>query len=86
MKKNNKLNRAGLEEQYSPRTAGQNHLHPNTELGIDLKLFTRKPGRMPLGSYLDGIITHDGEDHFTFVQNAAKKSIAGLLEKKDLEK
>ena len=50
------------------------NLYPNTELGIDLKLVTRKPGRMPLGTYLDGIITHDKEDHFTFVQNAEKKS------------
>ena len=40
--------------------------YPNTELGIDLKLLTRKPGRLGIGEYLDGAITHDGEDHFTF--------------------
>lgn len=40
--------------------------YPNTELGIDLKLMTKEPGRMAVGEYLDGAITHDGEDHFTF--------------------
>ena len=33
--------------------------YPNTELDIDLKLLTRKPGRMGMGEYLDGAITHD---------------------------
>ena len=47
--------------------------YPNTELDIDLKLLTRKPGRMGMGEYLDGAITHDGEDHFTFVQNDSEK-------------
>ena len=47
--------------------------YPNTELGINLKLLTRKPGRLGMGEYLDGAITHDGEDHFTFVQNDSEK-------------
>ena len=47
--------------------------YPNTELGIDLKLINRKPGRLGIGEYLDGVITHDGEDHFTFVQNDSEK-------------
>ena len=50
-----------------------NNFYPNTELGIDLKLITRKPGRLGIGEYLDGAITHDGEDHFTFVQNDSEK-------------
>ena len=49
------------------------NFYPNTELGIDLKLITRKPGRLGIGEYLDGAITHDGEDHFTFVQNDSEK-------------
>lgn len=44
-------------------------LNPNTELGVDLKLVTQEQGRMELGEYLDGMITRDGEDHFTFVEN-----------------
>ena len=49
--------------------------YPNTELGIDLKLMTKEPGRMAVGEYLDGAITHDGEDHFTFVQNDSEKKM-----------
>lgn len=52
---------------------GEKGFYPNTELGIDLKLITRKPGRLGIGEYLDGAITHDGEDHFTFVQNDSEK-------------
>lgn len=44
-------------------------LYPNKELGVDLKLVTQEQGRMELGEYLDGMITRDGEDHFTFVEN-----------------
>lgn len=49
--------------------------YPNTELSIDLKLMTKEPGRMAVGEYLDGAITHDGEDHFTFVQNDSEKKM-----------
>ena len=48
-------------------------IFPNTELGIDLKLLTRKPGRLPVGVPVDGSIVNDGSDHFTFVQNAFKR-------------
>lgn len=47
--------------------------YPNTELGVDLKLVTQKQGPMELGEYLDGMITRDGEDHFTFVVNATEQ-------------
>lgn len=75
---NNNHFREGSEEQYDPRTAGAilKDLHPNTELGIDLKLLTRTPGRMPVGAYLNGMLTHDGEEHFTFIQNAFEKKVA----------
>lgn len=48
-------------------------LYPNTELDVDLKLVTQEQGRMELGEYLDGMITRDGEDHFTFVENATEQ-------------
>lgn len=48
-------------------------LYPNTELDVDLKLVTQKQGRMELGEYLNGMITRDGEDHFTFVENATEQ-------------
>ena len=53
--------------------AYRDRLHPDTHLDVDLKLMTREPGRMPVGAYLDGVITHDNEDHFTFVQNVSEK-------------
>ncbi len=48
---------------------------PNTELGVDLKLLTRKAGRMKVGTYLDGVITHDSEGHYTFIQNEFEKKV-----------
>lgn len=48
---------------------GWTGLYPNTELDVDLKLVTQEQGPMELGEYLDGMITRDGEDHFTFVEN-----------------
>lgn len=48
---------------------------PNTELGVDLKLLTRKAGRMEVGAYLDGTITCDNEDHYTFIQNYFEKEV-----------
>ena len=47
-----------MDESSSKKEKG---FYPNTELGIDLKLITRKPGRLAVGEYLDGAITHDGE-------------------------
>ena len=47
--------------------------YPNTELDVDLKLVTQEQGLMELGEYLDGMITRDGEDHFTFVENATEQ-------------
>ena len=43
--------------------------YPHTELGIDLKLMTQQPGRLPLGRYLCGTITRDAEDHYLFVEH-----------------
>lgn len=51
-------------------------LYPNTELDVDLKLVTQEQGPMELGEYLDGMITRDGEDHFTFVENDTERGKA----------
>ena len=48
-------------------------IHPNTELSVDLKLFTRTLGRMNIGEVRPGAITRDGEDHFTFFESALEK-------------
>ena len=44
--------------------------YPHTEPGIDLKLLTRHRGRLPIGGYLGGVITHHGEGHYSFVEHA----------------
>ena len=43
-------------------------IHPHTELCVDLKLLTREPGRLNIGATLRGIITRDGEEHYTFLE------------------
>lgn len=48
-------------------------VYPNTEPCVDIKLLTREPGRIPIGNYLDGVITRDAEDHFLFIENATDK-------------
>lgn len=48
-------------------------IYPHTELDVDLKLFTLKPGRVNEGEFLPGMLTRDGEDHFSFVENASER-------------
>lgn len=47
-------------------------LWPNTELDSILKLLTRKPGRLSIGERIVGSITRDGENHYTFLEDAHK--------------
>ena len=44
-------------------------IHPDTFLGINLKLMTRQPGRMEVSEMFGGVLTRDDEDHFTFIQD-----------------
>ena len=53
-------------------------IFPDTHLDVDLKLITREPGRMPVGEMIDGAITHDGEDHYTFIQNDPLKKVVQM--------
>lgn len=48
--------------------AYREHLFPHTELNVDLKLLTQKPGRMPEGKCLEGILAHDKEDRYVFTE------------------
>jgi hypothetical protein len=50
--------------------------YPNTELGVDLKLITRKPGRMTVGDSINCMLTHDGDYHYTAVENAIERKLA----------
>ena len=47
--------------------------YPDTHLDIDLKLITRKPGRMHVGEYINCLLTRDAEDHFEAVETASEK-------------
>lgn len=57
----------GAEQQYDPRLFKD--LYPNTELGQDVKLLTRKPGRLPIGESLPGFLTRDSDTHMTFEES-----------------
>lgn len=49
--------------------------YPDTHLCVDLKLITRKPGRMPVGNSIIALLTRDGEFHYTAVENAFEKKM-----------
>lgn len=49
-------------------------IYPNTEPCIDLKLLTQQPGRMDVGAILRGILTRDGEEHYTFLEGDQQKA------------
>ncbi|MBR0432841.1 MAG: hypothetical protein IJK15_03970 [Bacteroidaceae bacterium] len=49
---------------------------PDTHLCVDLKLITRKPGRMHVGEYINCMLTRDGEDHFEAVETATERKQA----------
>ena len=66
MKENIIANRAGLEEQYSPRTAGQQSLHKNTDLCVDLKTILLDDCIAMLGKDYQGVLKKDKEHHYTF--------------------
>lgn len=48
-------------------------LWPNTELSVDLKLLTRKPGRLKVGEHRKGELIQDGEFHLTFIESVLGK-------------
>lgn len=48
---------------------------PDTHLCVDLKLITHQQGRIPVGAYLDGIITRNGEDTFLFTEKKSQKKV-----------
>lgn len=58
-----------------PKTVVVMASHPNTELCVDLKTVTCKQGRMYQGECLNGMLRHDEEMHFTFVEHARKAAV-----------
>ena len=49
--------------------------YPHTELGIDLKLFTRKPGRLPVCGSINCMLTRDSDYHYTAVENVIVRKV-----------
>ena len=50
--------------------------YPSTEPGIDLKIITRKPGRMSVGDSMSCMLIHDSDYHYTAVEHAIKRKVA----------
>ncbi len=49
-------------------------IYPHTELCVDLKLLTLEPGRMDIGAIIHGILTRDGEEHYSFLEDGDQKN------------
>lgn len=45
---------------------------PDTHLCVDLKVISRKPGRMHVGEYINCLLTRDSEYHFSAVETASE--------------
>lgn len=58
-------NEAGFEEVSEPRLGGWNR---NTDLCVDVKTILRTDRVTKLGKDYTGVLTHDGEDHYTFIE------------------
>lgn len=90
--KKSKINLAGSNKSNEPRHIKEiidellqsdllfKDVYPNTELDIDLKLYTHEPGRLELGEAIEGAIVHDGEYHFTFIEIAPEPDLADVRE------
>ena len=70
-----------LENSNEPLAVAFRHrkAYANTELCVDLKLLKQKPGRLRVGKCLEGILTRDGEEHFTFIEEAAEMKRAAVV-------
>ncbi|MBR1665101.1 MAG: hypothetical protein IJ699_02590 [Bacteroidaceae bacterium] len=51
-------------------------LFPDTHLCVDLKIISRRRGRMPVGAYINCMLTRDDEDHFTAMETASERKQA----------
>lgn len=51
-------------------------LNANTELCIDLKTILTSDRRAKMRKYYQGVLTRDGREHFTFVEDAQERKLA----------
>ena len=55
------------------------NVYPDTHLCVDLKLLTRRPGHVAVGTCLSGVLKRDAERHFCFLENDSKKKRSSVL-------
>ena len=53
--------------------------HVNTELCIDLKTILTSDRRAKMRKDYTGVLTHDGEEHFTFIEEASEMKRAAVV-------
>ena len=56
--------------------AYRNHLYPDTHFCVDVKVYSRTPGRMHVGDSIYCKLTRDSDEHFTAIENALKRKVA----------
>ena len=61
----------------------QKKLYPDTHLCVDLKLWTLRPGRMAEDTQMDGMLTRDSGDHFTFHERGILRRLVPTREKRN---
>ncbi len=65
-----------LENSNEPlAVAYRNHLFPDTHLCVDVKVFSVKPGRIPIGTFFEGYFKRNGEDKFLIIEKASEKKV-----------
>lgn len=50
-------------------------LFPDTHLCVDVKVFSVKPGRIPIGTFFEGYFKRSGEDKFLIIEKAPEKKV-----------
>ena len=53
-------------------------LYPDSHLCVDVKVFSTKPGRMPMDTFLEGYFTRSSEDQFLLSEKAVDKKLKTL--------
>lgn len=67
-----RLKKASADEEDEEDDRLFRELFPDTHLCVDLKILSRKPGRMRVGESINCMLTRDGEDHFKAVETASE--------------
>ena len=84
---NNYLNKINSPLATAYRERLLKDLHPNTEPCVDLKLYTREPGRMPVGTYINCVMVHDSEERYTCIEDSLEeKKVTSVLRSPHLYK